>query len=263
MSSDREKEGDTGAPGASHDAGDQDPLPAVQAGTAEGTATRPTQALGTAVAAVAVEAEVASRPNTPEPVADAAEAAEDGQPEPTSAPNFSVCMDSGGDSEGDEDESEAQMALEPLDDESTKRALRKMLDAIKGTRRRARAQHVDTLFTLDHTQKNMALGMVALDQKLALQSAMLLQMDEMWRQMDAGQGDLRDILVSEQHGVRRFGESLSQLEDRVERVELLPEQLANLQGQVRAGGATVRQLSKRVSALQIMVAGIQTSDKVS
>ena len=47
-------------------------------------------------------------------------------------------------------------------------------------------------------------------------------------QLDAGQSDIRDILASEQNGVRRFGESLSQLEDWVEKVELLPEQLANL-----------------------------------
>ena len=70
MSSNRENEGDTGAPDASHGAGDQDPLPAVQE-------------RGTAVAAVAVEAEVTSRPSTPELVGDAAEASEDGQPEPT------------------------------------------------------------------------------------------------------------------------------------------------------------------------------------
>ena len=95
MSSDRENEGDTGAPGASHDAGNQDHLPAVQAGTAEGTATGPTQEPATAATAVAVEAEVALRPRTTEPVADAAEATEDGQPEPTSAPNVSVGMDSG------------------------------------------------------------------------------------------------------------------------------------------------------------------------
>ena len=77
---------------------------------------------------------MALKPSTLEQVANAAGTAEDGQPEQTSAQNVSVCMDSS-----------------------------------EGTRRRARAQHVDTLVTLDCTQKNMALGMAALDQKLALQ----------------------------------------------------------------------------------------------
>ena len=117
------------------------------------------------------------------------------------------------------------------------------------------------------TVRRMALGMAALDQKLALQRELWRQLDagqgELWRQLDAGQSDIRDILASEQNGVRRFGESLSQLEDRVEKVELLPEQLANLQGQIKAGGATVRQLSKSVTTLQSVVAGIQTSENVS